>query len=717
MSKSGIEKDNHCIDQLILGISKKLISDERQDSILIQSATNILNELSTKAKDDTAEHGGIIELAPAPEYRARDDERSTKISKTSSNTSSSTSNHHVQLAHSAIVAAGTLRALLYHHGPARGKGRKALIAAISSLTGHQSESKILAMTVLITALSVGTKDVANEEDHRAASRAAVSGVLPGGRYQHFTKKRHSNDSEENNDCKSEELELELELELEKANKSISSRFGIIAAANLLQSASSDSFTIPIDLHILTTFVRAFVSDTSALTDECSKVVRQILHLEQNDEFDENSPRPQVTKLDGAGAFHLAAEVGPWTEISPRLLVDVAISMKLWHSAERICTSAIQFNSPEVDEAVQTLIDGSSERHMYKQSDKIATEFYDNGGRSRYAEARFMHACDTISKVVVKRQYPIIERQVERVDRAFERIKEDHATNTEDPGRNGPLDIREFVLTRLGECNEHDAADRLAKLWNMHYWYDEADAEKHVKARKERYLQWEHIFPHAGIPELVSCPITLKAVFIELISSRDKVGCVGFDVEWGDSTGAALLQLSTERMAILIDVPALSSSEEGCESLECTVGNLFAGNDANTNTNANVSATNRLLADVRVVGFSCREDLSRLRASSNGATKPWFTETKAFTDIKPLIEKHKPQLKHLGLSRICDYYLGKPLDKAEQCSLWERRPLTDSQSVYAALDAWAVARLWISIHENGHNTQYHGSGQRRSENME
>jgi len=448
-------------------------------------------------------------------------------------------------------------------------------------------------------------------------------------------------------------------------------------------------------------------------------VRQILHLEGTDEFefDENTPRPQadVTKLDGAGAFHLAAEIGPWNDISPRLLVDVAISMNLFHAAERICLSAIQYKSPQVEEAVQTLIDGSSERKMYKQSDALATEFYDHGGRSRYAEARFMHACDTISKVVVKRQYPIIERQVERVDRAFERIKEsqDHATATatatatnsnsntntnqedSDPGRNGPLDIREYVLSRLGECNEHDAADRLAKLWNMDYWCDAADAEQHVKARKERYLQWEHIFPGSGVPELISCPIKLKAIFIDLLSSRDKVGCIGFDVEWGDNAGAALLQISTERMAILIDVPALSSSEEGCRSLECTVGKLFAGND---NDGDIVSA----------VGFSCREDLSRLRASSNGAIKPWFTETKAVTDIKPLIERHKPQLKHLGLSRICDYYLGKPLDKAEQCSLWERRPLTDAQSVYAALDAWAVARLWSSIY--GYKPQYPGTNE-------
>jgi hypothetical protein len=43
-------------------------------------------------------------------------------------------------------------------------------------------------------------------------------------------------------------------------------------------------------------------------------------------------------------------------------------MNLFHAAERICLLAIQYRSSEVEKAVQTLIDGSSERKMYEQSD-------------------------------------------------------------------------------------------------------------------------------------------------------------------------------------------------------------------------------------------------------------------------------------------------------------------------------------------------------------
>ena len=37
--------------------------------------------------------------------------------------------------------------------------------------------------------------------------------------------------------------------------------------------------------------------------------------------------------------------------------------------------------------------------------------------------------------------------------------------------------------------------------------------------------------------------------------------------------------------------------------------------------------------------------------------------------------------------------GAQLDKAEQCSDWDARPLRDAQVAYAALDAAVLLRLW------------------------
>jgi len=46
-----------------------------------------------------------------------------------------------------------------------------------------------------------------------------------------------------------------------------------------------------------------------------------------------------------------------------------------------------------------------------------------------------------------------------------------------------------------------------------------------------------------------------------------------------------------------------------------------------------------------------------------------------------------------LARFCQTYLGKPVDKAEQGSVWIRRPLTMPQRIYAALDALVCVLIY------------------------
>ena len=41
----------------------------------------------------------------------------------------------------------------------------------------------------------------------------------------------------------------------------------------------------------------------------------------------------------------------------------------------------------------------------------------------------------------------------------------------------------------------------------------------------------------------------------------------------------------------------------------------------------------------------------------------------------------------GLSSLAERYLGKPLDKSQQLSDWERRPLREEQMRYAGITAW------------------------------
>eukprot|EP00966_Prymnesium_polylepis_P315037 7279473-Prymnesium_polylepis.1 len=52
----------------------------------------------------------------------------------------------------------------------------------------------------------------------------------------------------------------------------------------------------------------------------------------------------------------------------------------------------------------------------------------------------------------------------------------------------------------------------------------------------------------------------------------------------------------------------------------------------------------------------------------------------------------------GLRRACDCLLSVAIDKTEQTSDWERRPLTESQKAYAAVDAAILRPLYMAVLE-------------------
>jgi 3'-5' exonuclease len=294
-------------------------------------------------------------------------------------------------------------------------------------------------------------------------------------------------------------------------------------------------------------------------------------------------------------------------------------------------------------------------------------------------------------VIKKRAIPVIERQVERIDQAVQKLslsaQEDddfHSSLRDQAGTDActaSADIRMFAIHQLEESFDIDAAHRLATVWNMTYTYDEKEVEAALAARRQKFLQWGDFLPARSIPELSATPESLEVAFMEL----GKHTVYGFDVEWGDdASGASLLQLATTECAILVDIPALSKTIEGVDALERTVGRLFADSRAT------------------VVGFGCRQDLQRLRTSPCTRNRHWFAQPNAVCDLQPLVDNCASRV-GMGLSRCCEYYLSKPLDKSEQCSDWHRRPLNRKQREYAALDAFVCALIYTRYFQNTERT--------------
>ena len=465
----------------------------------------------------------------------------------------------------------------------------------------------------------------------------------------------------------------------------------------------------LNLNIITHFAKAFKlneeQEPQLYAELSANVIRFSLGLPATDddsdvEMSEDREAEEMQKQMVSGVLALSCQIRPWSSLSPVPLVEAAIPYDFLHSAEQVCVSAHkaalalatstnvdasqgQPSSPALLEAlaaVETLINATMDDKKYRLADNIATNLFEQGGKSRYVEARYCHACDTISKVIHKRQLPIIERQVIRVDHAVAKLEGLHLAGnkkrlTDELSFSASEEIRKFALEQLEEAGEVDAAHRLATLWGMDYVYDEKAVLEAAAARKKLYLQFEEVLPGSMIPELIARPQDLRKAF-ESFRQND---LFGFDAEWEEDTkGAALLQLANQKEVILIDIPALSKTEEGVSSLKETIGTLLDS------------------SDVIVVGFACRQDLTRLRTSPCKSEKHWMSGTRAVVDAQKFVADDEPKLKKIGLARVCHQYFGKPLDKAEQCSCWSARPLSERQRVYAALDAWACVGIYKKI---------------------
>lgn len=96
----------------------------------------------------------------------------------------------------------------------------------------------------------------------------------------------------------------------------------------------------------------------------------------------------------------------------------------------------------------------------------------------------------------------------------------------------------------------------------------------------------------------------------------------------------------------------------------------------------------------------KADLQVLQAASQGYFRACFTEINSLLDLQTLLAAYKSdyalETDMQALSRGCEYFLGRKVNKFEQLSNWDERPLMASQLSYAALDAHVLLAVLDAV---------------------
>jgi len=172
------------------------------------------------------------------------------------------------------------------------------------------------------------------------------------------------------------------------------------------------------------------------------------------------------------------------------------------------------------------------------------------------------------------------------------------------------------------------------------------------------------------------------------------GVVGIDAEWPcvgtTCKSVALLQLALPDQVFLIDVMWFLK-EEYAHLLAIFLTNLLQSDNV-IKIGYGTTEDLRKLVDC-IPGFDvCRKAVRRvvdLHVAINHIRRNYPSVLK----VEYRAKLGADACNSTGLSKLVYQLLGRPLDKSEQISDWERRPLRPSQITYAALDAICLIEIY------------------------
>jgi len=154
--------------------------------------------------------------------------------------------------------------------------------------------------------------------------------------------------------------------------------------------------------------------------------------------------------------------------------------------------------------------------------------------------------------------------------------------------------------------------------------------------------------------------------------NSKSTIVGVDTEWRHPRPCSLIQIATWEEAYLFDATKGDDNPDFMTLLSDFLVWL-------------------LLSDHHCkIGYAFEADLRRLAT----AFPALDAECVTVVDCQTIA----PKTASKGLTGLCKMALGKGVDKAQQCSNWDRRPLKREQVEYAAMDAWVLLPLYEALLE-------------------
>ncbi|NWI64423.1 MUT7 Exonuclease, partial [Todus mexicanus] len=243
-----------------------------------------------------------------------------------------------------------------------------------------------------------------------------------------------------------------------------------------------------------------------------------------------------------------------------------------------------------------------------------------------------------------------------------------------------------------EMLPYGVADELQKLQVQERVEEAAKADSYEESRKKDYYQLP--IPRANIHFLQT--------WEEMLQCWEKVlqpgQVVGVDMEWRPSFGmvgkprVSLLQLALKDEVFLLDLPRLleqAEMEGEKEKLPRFIQMLYSD------------------AAITKLGYGMSGDLSSLAATCS-ALKDTDKQARGVVDLLTVdkqVDVLSPEQSckdrrfrqpEKGLSLLVQHVLGKPLDKTEQLSNWEKRPLREEQILYAASDAYCLLEIYEKL---------------------